>query len=191
MSPSFIERIMFVCAMAAISASCGPSVEEEAQARETQRLRRAAESAEALATFAKAHAAMPVSIMDSDRERRSFTAELQRQLEGAVVAFRSSLLDVVREPRSGSYTAVLGDRFFGGTLATLSIDEQQASKLLATSLEDDSDFLVAARIDSVVPLVLTLQPCRDADCSDVEIEVRRYDSAYRINGSAIVIQPEP
>ena len=185
-----VSRATLLCALVVILVSCGPSVEEQAKARETERVRRVAESEQALATFANQHGARPVSVLDSDLEKRPFTAQLQRQLEGSVVAFRASLLDVVRT-NSGNYVAILGDPFLGGTLVTLNVAEQEGAKLLAMSLDYAPALLVAARIDTVAPMVLTLEPCRDPDCGEVGLEVRRYDGvAHRITGSAIAIQRE-
>jgi len=92
--------------------------------------------------------------------------------------------------RPSTYVAIIGDEFLGGTVVTLNVDEQDAAKLLAMSAEDPPVLLVAARIDSVAPMVLTLEPCRDPDCDDVALEIRRFDSAHRIIGNAIAIQPE-
>jgi len=185
-----VSSATLLCAISVILTSCGPSAEEQAQTREAERLRLVAESEQALATFARQHGAMPVALLGSDLEKREFTAQFQRKLEGSVVAFRGSLLDVVRTATSGTYAAIFGDEFLGGTLVTLNVEEEEVTKLLAISLEDPPAFLVAARIDSVAPMVLTLEPCRDSDCVEVGLEVRRYDTAHRITGRAIAMQLE-
>jgi hypothetical protein len=185
-----IKQVAAACvwAIAGLAVSCGPSAEDENRAREAARLKAVAESEQALAAFAKGHGATPISLIDSDES--TLTADLQRRLEGSTVAFRSPLLDVVRSSSSGTYVAIFGDRFLGGTVVALRIDEQLASNLLTKPVERDSDFLVAATIDSVAPMVVTLEPCRDQDCAEVEIEVRQDERAYRIEGTAIAIQAE-
>ena len=89
------EVLLFSLSLAI--ASCGPSFEEQQQTREAERLQRITASEQALATFAESHSATPVEIWsDSFGLRSSFTAQLQNELEGSVVAFRGSLLDIVR-----------------------------------------------------------------------------------------------
>ena len=99
-------------------ASCGPSLEEQQQTREAERLQRIAASEQALATFAESHGATPVEIWsdpfgDPLGLRRSFTAQLQDELEGSVVAFRGSSTSSHTSARdSGSRTV---RRSHGGT----------------------------------------------------------------------------
>ena len=181
-------------------ASCGPSLEEQQQTREAERLQRIAASEQALATFAESHGATPVEIWsdpfgDPLGLRRSFTAQLQDELEGSVVAFRGSLLDIVRTSTGvgGDYEVAFGDPFFGfggGTLVTLSTSELDAAKLLALSPEDHQTLLVAARIDRVAPMIMRIEPCGEPDCGEVDLEVNRFDDSHRISGRAIAMQLE-
>ena len=185
------DKAVLLLALSLTLASCSPSLEEQEQAREAERLRRVAASEQALATFAKSHGAMPVEILESHLAKRSFTAQLQGKLEGSVVAFRGSLLDIVRTPTGrGDYEVILGDPFLGGTLVTLSTGEQDAAKLLAMSPEEPPTLLVAARIDRVAPMILKLEPCRESDCAEVGLEAKRFDSSHQISGSAIAIELE-
>ncbi len=126
-----VTKAVLLCSLSLAIASCGPSFEEQQQTREAERL---ASSEQALVTFAESHGATPVEIWsDSFGLRRSFTAQLQDELEGSVVAFRGSLLDIVRTSTGagGDYEVAFGDPFFGfgGTLFTLSTSERDAAKL--------------------------------------------------------------
>ena len=133
-----VTKAVLLCSLSLTAASCGPSFEERQQTREAERL---ASSEQALATFAESHGATPVEIWsDSFGLRRSFTVQLQDELEGSVIAFRGSLLDIVRTSpdAGGDYEVAFGDPFFGfgGTLVTLSTSERDAAKLLALSPEE-------------------------------------------------------
>ena len=137
-----VTKWCLLCALSLALASCGPSLEQQEQTGEAQRLRRAATSEQALATFAESHGATPVEIFELDLGRRPFTAQLQDKLEGSVVAFRGWLLDIVRTPTGdGEYDLIFADPILGGTLVTLSTSEQDAAKLLTMSAEEPPTLL--------------------------------------------------
>ena len=187
-----VTKAVLLFSLSLVIASCGPSFEEQQQTREAERLQRVAASEQALATFAESHSATPVEIgFDTFGPRRSFTAQLQDELEGSVVAFRGSLLDIVRtSDAAGDYEVTFGAPFFGGTLVTLSTSERDAAKLLALSPEEPLTLLVAARTDRVAPMILRIEPCREPDCGEVGLEVNRFDDSHRISGRAIAMQLE-
>ena len=184
-----VTKAVLLFSLSLAIASCGPSFEEQQQTREAERLQRITASEQALATFAESHSATPVEIWsdpfgDPLGLRRSFTAQLQDELEGSVVAFRGSLLDIVRTSTGvgDDYEVTFGDLFFGGTLVTLSTSERDAAKLLALTPEESRTLpiLAVARIDRVAPMILRIEPCREPDCGEVGLRVNRSDDSHRM-----------
>ena len=166
----------------AIVVSCGPSNKDLEQAREADRQRAVAASREALIHFAERHRATPVELLEMDPLSRIFTAQLQQQLEGNVIAFQAGLLDIVRTPAK-TFEAVFGSPFLGGTVVTLSTDGENAAKLLTHSRL--SNVLVVARIDRVEAMTLKLEPCGEVDCTEVKLEPNLLGTPHRISGSLI------
>jgi len=176
---------LFPFLMACGGASPGSSFEEQQQTREAEQ----PASEQALATFAESHGATPIEVGFLGFER-SFTAQLQDELEGSVVAFRGSLVDIVRTSTGtgGDYEVIftLSASLFGRTLVTLSTSEQDAAPLL--TLSPGFTFLVAARIDRVAPMTLELESCGEPDCNQVGLQVNTFFASYHISGRAIAMQ---
>ena len=192
------------------STGCTESYEER-QARETERSRqfKAAQKQE-LADFAKRHHAAPVQLLPDwsdvlgldmqqgdDELPRTFTAQLQERIEGSTVAFRGELVDVVRTS-GDNYQLVFGNQLLGHVVAILNFDRQGAAKLM-DDLPDHpfSDLLVAARIDTVEPIIFKLSPCSDPGCGDkikLGINPSRFfggaswpNPGFRVFGTAIAV----
>lgn len=172
-------------------AACGPSYAE----REVGRPQTAAASQQALAAFAERHGATPADLFGMAplsqqlTGRLRLTAHLQAELEGSLVAFRSGLLDLVRRS-ADDYELLLGSSRFGGTVATLSLDRQGATKLLADPPGRFSSLLVVARIEQVVPLTIELESCTTPGCTDVGLKANVLDRSHRISGKVIAVELE-
>jgi hypothetical protein len=188
---SIISRVAVLLAATAILASCHPTQEEGERAREAERQQAIAGSRKTLLEFADRYNAVPVELFDSDPLAHPFTAQRQQQLEGKIVAFSASLLDVVRLP-SQAYELVLGSPFFGATVVKLKASDYHANKFLARPRDPFSSVLVVAQINEVIPLTLKLEPCHEPDCSEVALETDHFGFGrpLRITGEAIDIEPE-
>jgi hypothetical protein len=165
-------------------AACGPNP-EEAKKAESERARAAAK--QELMLFATKNSATAVDLNDLFLVRERFTAKLQEELEGHRIAFRSdSLVDVVRVSDS-VWHLVLSDL---GTTVVLETGRDDVEKLL--HLEPYSvSLLIAAQVEKVVPLSLTLRSCpKEEDCYGVELEPNLAKTAYRVTGKTFSIQIE-
>ncbi len=209
-----MQRTTMIVGVVILLGSCAGCTEsyEERQARETERSRqfKAAQKQE-LADFAKRHHATPVQllpdwsdILGSDMRGRGmtsfrapFTAQLQERIEGSTVAFRGELVDVVRTS-GDNYQLVFGNQLLGHVVAILNFDRQGAAKLMDGPPDHPfSDLLVAARIDTVEPIIFKLSPCSDPGCGDkIKLGInpsRFFGSAswpnpgFRVFGTAIAV----
>lgn len=185
-----------------LGASCGMSHEEREQARRAEHEQFKAAKEQELVDFAERYHATPVQLLPDWEDlgedlSRTFTARLQERLEGAPVAFRGELVDVVRTS-GDSYQLVFGDLLLGHVVATLSFDREGAAKLMDDAPDDPfSEFLVAARIDTVEPIIFELSPCSDPGCDEIELGIspsRFFSSAvwpnpgFRVFGTAIAVE---
>jgi hypothetical protein len=168
--------------------SCHPTEQEREQAQEAERQKAIAASRQMLAQFAERHGAVPVELFDPNPLAQPFTAQVQQQLEGRVVAFTANVLDIVRVADQ-SYRLILGSPIVSPTVISLKSDEQQIAQILAGPRKRFSDYLVAAKIDEVVPLTLRLEPCDQPDCTTVAFETVPFSSPLHITGDALDIEP--
>ena len=193
---------MMAAVVVLLGTGCNESYEER-QARETEQRRqfKAAQDQE-LADFAERHQATPVQLLPDWAELgeelpRTFTAQLQEKIEGSVVAFRGELVDVVRTS-GDNYQLVFGNQLLGLVVATLNFDRQGAAKLMDDPPDHPfTDLLVAARIDTVEPIIFKLSPCSDPGCGDkIKLGInpsRFFGSAFwpnpgvRVFGTAIAV----
>ena len=145
------------------------SWENHRQTQENERQQVHAEKARALAAFAAQYNATPIQL--SNFGDNAFTAQLQRKIEGEVVAFRANLIDVVRVSND-EYQLVLGYgaifNALGGALAKLAYDNQDIEKLLNNH---SSKYLIAAKIGKVAPMTFKITPCTEFECESARVEV--------------------
>ena len=181
-------------ALLALLAACGPSQREQPETnQEVERRSAIAEAEQALSAFAQRHDATPTDLPLEFSLSQPFTAQLQQDLEGSIVAFRAGLIDIVRTAEN-SYELVLGMPLFPtltGTVATMAAPSPVVADLLATPPDLFSSLLVAAKVESVVPLTLRLQSCAEADCTEVELEPNLTSRVRRVRGRVIAVEREP
>lgn len=183
-------EVAALCVVALVTGSCGPTFDELERTREVERQQAIAASEQSLAAFAKGHNAVAVDIFSLDPIPDRFTAQLQEQLEGKTVAFRSGLRDVVRVSQN-EYQLVLGNPLIGGTVATLTADQEIAAELLTQPADPYAEFLVVAHIERVAPLILELSSGPEEEDRKVELEPNLPGNSHHISGRVIVIEQEP
>lgn len=165
----------------------GPSYEERRAVEEDERRARIQQLQAELGRFAQRNGAKSADLVGLIKPEVRFTASLQQEVEGQVVAFRATLLDVQRNP-DGGYEGVFGDKFFGATVIRLSISPEMASEIMKNPDDFTAEVLVAARIDRVSRNLLTAQACSEPDCSTVSIEIDSLFRNYQANGQLIELE---
>ena len=171
--------------------------ENRRQNQEHERQQVLAEKTQVLTTFASQHNATPIQL--SELLDNVFTAQLQGELEGKVVAFRADLIDVVRVS-DDDYQLVLADSLLfnalGGIVVRLMYDNQDIANFHTSYSLDNwaanylETYLVVAKIEKVTPITFTIAPCTQPDCETVHVEVPYFAKRYILVGDAIAISPE-
>lgn len=165
----------------------GPSYEERKALNEDKKRERIQQLQSELDQFARKNSAKSVDLVSLVGTDYAFTALLQQEVEGEVVAFRATLLDVQRNP-DGDYEAIFGDKFFGTTLIRLSTSAKIANEMLKNPGDFTEAAFVAARIDRISRNLLTAQVCSESDCNTVSIEVDSFFKSYLANGHLIDLE---
>lgn len=98
------------------------------------------------------------------------------------------MLDVVRVSQS-EYQLFLGNPLIGGTVVTLTADQEIVSGILNKPADKLVEYLVVAQIDSIAPLILELKSCHGQECSGVNLE-STLGITHHISGKAIAIEAE-
>jgi hypothetical protein len=184
-----MRSIAFVAAASwLLIAGCGgSSFEEQQAARQTEYQRKRSEIQEELAAFAQRNSAKPVDLFDVMHSTDNFTAQLQDQLEGQTIAFRSGLADIYRLPNE-QYQVLLGNPRSGGNIAILTAQRALAEEMLKVKSADRSEYLIAAYVDRVTPVHLEVNSCSDHDCSELELRSDLRSVAHRISGRVVAAE---
>jgi len=181
-------RITFIgIFIVSLLSACGPSPPSNEERRSQDHLKRQEAIQQArmeLDQFAQANDAKSVDFVGTFEQEDRFTASLQQKVEGQVVAFRATLLDVQRTP-NGDYDAVFGYEFFSATIIRLSISSELAGEMMRSPDKFAGEALVAARIDRISRNLLKAQACSEPDCSTVSIEVDWMFRNYQASGRLI------
>ncbi len=182
---------VFVFAIVILSfsgcADSGQSAEEKKQLRENENKVRLEQSKKALNDFATKFSALPIEPFGY---RSSFagkyTVYLQEKYEGKVVVFRGTLLDVVKN-QDGKYIAVFGSYYLTPTTITLAVTSKLLKKIIKTN-GGKAKFLVAARINKIVPTYLEARVCEEQDCNNVSIRVNSFGKSFQMYGALVDIE---
>ena len=175
---------------ASLLSACGPSrpsYEERTALREEERQERIQQRQAELDRFAQEHNAISKDLLRLYATKTKYTASLQREIEGQVIAFKATLLDIQRSP-DGFYEAVFGSEYFGATIIRLAISENMANRFLGSSEQLEEEVLVAARIDRITRNLLTAQACSEPECDTVSVRSSSFFVSYQATGSLIDIQ---
>ena len=181
------------CIVVILTVGCGPSgpnYEERNQLREEARQESVLEANAELDAFAQRYEAVSISFSGYDTSLGSnFTAANQQELEGKVVAFRSTILDVQRTS-SGVYEAIFGSRFFSSTTIHLTLSPEVANDILSSGKKYENEILVAARIERIARHQLSARVCDEPDCNTISIGVESFFPSYQIWGQMVGLRPE-
>lgn len=169
--------------------ACRPSYEERTQAREAERQQLIATTQENLKAFASRHGARPWQLPELGDENK-LTAILQEEIEGKVVAFRAEIIDVIRQS-DDDYILILRSRVVGRGIVLLKSTKTGVASVLAGDTNVDDEFLIAAEVSKIDPLVLELSPCDERDCGSVSLDFSMSGLSHRLSGRLVAIEPEP
>lgn len=167
--------------------SCGPSFEERQEQDKKQEDAARADAAVSLRSFSARYGAEPADLFPRVAFSRKLTATLQEEIQGATIAFRATLIDIVRL-EDGEYQVLLGSPFYSGTIVALDASPSLASPLLARSPGHFDSYLVVADIERVAPMAVKLESCEGVDCVGMRLEASLLASAHHISGRAIAIE---
>lgn len=148
---------------------------------------RAAET-KALAAFAAQHGALPTDLLAWKPLDNTLTVVLQRKYEGVLVAFRGSVLDVVRQHNDhDKYEVHVGHKILPSPVAILRTDEIGVLPFLEAPSESVDTALFVVQVDRIAPFALTETSCSGEDCADMSINFRSLGGTYRIFGALVSV----
>ena len=178
----------FACILVILTVGCGPSgptYEERQQIQEQERQERISQADAELDAFAQRHNAVSIDFFGYNNSLQGkFTVASQQELEGKVVGFRGTLLDV-RRSSSGVYEAVFGSRYFSSTTLHLTLSSEAANDILGSANKFENEVLVVARIERVARHQVNAQVCGEPDCNTISINVDSFFRSFQIWGQMI------